>query len=122
MTLPVLSHTPDSFPGSTADAAVLVVPDLSESAEAIAAFTGLAEPLEAIGFTGSASSFARVHAPDVTALPFAVVGAGKTPDAAAVRNAVGTAIRSLTGFETVSLALAPGLEEFADAAAEGAVL
>ncbi|MFY9714255.1 MAG: leucyl aminopeptidase [Microbacterium sp.] len=122
MTLPVLSHTPDSFPGSTADAAVLVVPDLSESAEAIAAFSGLAEPLEAIGFTGSASSFVRVHAPDVTALPFAVVGAGKTPNAAAVRNAVGTAFRSLTGFETVSLALAPGLEEFADAAAEGAVL
>ncbi|WP_407358198.1 leucyl aminopeptidase [Microbacterium sp. LTA6] len=122
MTLPVLSHTTDPFPGSTADAAVLVVPDLSDSTESIGAFSGLAEALNGIGFTGAASAFARVYAPEVTALPFAVVGAGKTPNAAAVRNAVGTALRTLTGFETVSVALAPGIEEFAGAAAEGAVL
>jgi leucyl aminopeptidase len=36
--------------------------------------------------------------------------------------AAGTALRTLTGFDTVAIALAPGLEEFADAAAEGAVL
>ena len=39
-----------------------------------------------------------------------------------MRAAVGTALRTLTGFGTVSLALAPGLEDFAAAAAEGAVL
>ena len=122
MTLPVLSHTPDLFPGSAADAAVLVVPDLGGSAESLAGYPGLAEILAGIDFTGAASSFVRVYAPDVTALPVAVVGAGAKPTSAVVRNAVGAAIRSLTGFSTVSVGLAPGLEEFADAAAEGAVL
>ncbi|MFT4260179.1 leucyl aminopeptidase [Microbacterium sp.] len=122
MTLPALSRTSDPFPGSSADAAVLVVPDISESAEAIESHPGLADSLNAIGFTGSASAFARVYAPEVTALPLAVVGVGKTPTAGAVRAAVGTALRSLTGFETVAVGLTAGLEQFADAAAEGALL
>ncbi|WP_091233873.1 leucyl aminopeptidase [Microbacterium sp. 3J1] len=122
MTLPALSRTSDQFPGSAADAAVLVIPEISDSAESLVDYPGLADSLTGTGFTGSASAFARVHAPEVTALPFAVVGVGRTPDALAVRNAVGTALRSLTGFATVSVALAPGLEQFADAAAEGAVL
>jgi len=122
MTLPALSRTSDPFPGSAADAAVLVVPDLSETTEPLTGYPGLAEALEGIGFTGAASSFTRVYAPEVTALPLAVVGAGGAPTAAAVRNAAATALRSLTGFATVAVALAPGLEEFADAAAEGAVL
>ncbi|GAT73264.1 leucyl aminopeptidase [Microbacterium hydrocarbonoxydans] len=122
MTLPVLSRTSDQFPGSAADAAVLVVPDISDSAESLAGFPGLVESLQGVGFTGAASAFTRVHAPEVTAVPFAVVGAGAAPTALAVRNAVGAALRTLTGFGTVSLALAPGLEEFADAAAEGAAL
>lgn len=122
MTLPVLSHTPDQFPGSAADAAVLVVPDLSASADSLTAFRGLADVLTGIGFTGSAGAYARVYAPDVTALPFAVVGAGADADAAAVRNAVGTALRSLTGFDHVAVGLAGSLDRFAEAAAEGAVL
>jgi len=122
MTLPALSRTTDPFPGSAADAAVLVVPDISDSPDALASYPGLAEVLNGIGFTGAASAFSRVHVPQVTALPFAVVGVGKTPSASAVRSAAGTALRTLTGFDTVAIALAPGLEEFADAAAEGAVL
>lgn len=122
MTLPVLSHTTAQFPGSAADAAVLVVAALPDSADSLAGYPGLADRLAGIGFTGSAGSFARVYAPDVTSLPFAVVGAGAKPDAAAVRNAAGTALRTLTGFEHVALALAEGLEPFAAAAAEGAVL
>ena len=121
MTLPVLSHTIDQFPGSAADAAVLVVPDISESASALDGYPGLADILAGIGFTGSASAFARAHAPEVSSVPFAVVGAG-SPTAVSVRNAAGAALRVFTGFETISLALAPGLESFADAAAEGAVL
>ncbi len=120
MTLPALSHTDDSFPGSAADAAVLVVPDLEAFPDALDAFPGLHDVLTAIGFTGSASAFSRVHAPSLTALPFAVVGAGKTADAASVRDAAGTALRSLTGFAAVALALAGPLDEFAAAAAEGA--
>ncbi|WP_223628744.1 leucyl aminopeptidase [Microbacterium sp. EST19A] len=122
MTLPVLSHTTDPFPGSAADAAVLVVSDLSGSSESLAKYPGLAEALAGIGFTGSASSFTRVYAPDVTSLPFAVVGTGSGADAAAVRNAVGAALRSLTGFDHVAVGFAGGLESFAAAAAEGAVL
>lgn len=122
MTLPVLSHTTDQFPGSAADAAVLVVAALPDSAESLAGFPGLADALAGVGFTGSAGSFARVYAPEVTSLPFAVVGVGSRPDAAAVLNAAGTALRTLTGFEHVALALAGGLESFAAAAAEGAVL
>ncbi|KQQ64794.1 leucyl aminopeptidase [Microbacterium sp. Leaf320] len=122
MTLPALSRTSDQFPGSAADAAVLVIPDISDSTESLSDRPGLAASLKGIGFTGSPSAFTRVYAPEVTELPFAVVGVGRAPDAAAVRNAVGAALRSLTGFENVSLGLAPGLEEFASAAAEGAVL
>lgn len=122
MTLPALSHTTDPFPGSAADAAVLVVSDISESAESLAEYPGLADALAGIGFTGAASSFTRVYAPETTALPFAVVGTGRGPDGPAVRNAVGAALRSLTGFDHVSIGLAAGLGAFADAAAEGAVL
>jgi len=121
MTLPALSHTDSPFPGSAADAAVLVVPDLEAFPDALDAFPGLKEVLTAIGFTGAASSFTRVHVPEVTTLPFAVVGAGKTADAASVRDAAGTALRSLTGFDDVALAIAAPLDEFAAAAAEGAV-
>ncbi|WP_217184074.1 leucyl aminopeptidase [Streptomyces sp. AC495_CC817] len=122
MTLPVLSRTSDHFPGSAADAAVLVVPDISDSTESLAGYPGLSDALNGIGFTGAASSFTRVYAPEVTSLPFAVVGTGSKTTAQSVRAAVGTALRSLTGFETVAVSLAPGLEEFADAAAEGALL
>ncbi|MCM3780463.1 leucyl aminopeptidase [Microbacterium hydrocarbonoxydans] len=122
MTLPALTRTTEQFPGSAADAAVLVISEITESGEELAAFPGLADALRGVGFSGSASAFARVHVPEVTAIPFAVVGVGAEPDAAAVRNAVGTALRTLTGFDTVSVRLVPGIEQHANAAAEGAVL
>ena len=121
MTLPALSHTSDPFPGGAADAAVLVVPDTDAFPKALEAFPGLTEALAAIGFTGSANSYARVHVPQIASTPFAVVGAGSKPNEHTVREAAGTALRSLTGFTTVSLALAGELDEFAEAAAEGAV-
>jgi len=122
MTLPVISHTTDPFPGSTADAAVLVIPDPDSSPEALASYDGLVETLTGVGYKGKASAYTRVHLPAVSAVPLAVVSAGATPDAASVRDAAATAARSLTGFATVSIGLAPGLEEFAAAAAEGALL
>lgn len=121
MTLPALSHTADPFPGSAADAAVLVVPDLEAFPDALSEYAGLQEVLTAVGFTGTAGSYVRVHVPSVTSLPLAIAGAGKTPDAASVRDAAGTALRSLTGFDSVALAVAGPLDEFAAAAAEGAV-
>ncbi|WEK59914.1 MAG: leucyl aminopeptidase [Candidatus Microbacterium colombiense] len=122
MTLPVLSHTDDQFPGSAADAAVLVVPDLSKYSSALDGHPGLADILTGIGFTGAASAFVRVHAPDISSVPFAVVGTGANASSSSVRNAVGAALRVFTGYETIAVALAPGLEDFATAAAEGAVL
>ncbi|WP_298036442.1 leucyl aminopeptidase [uncultured Microbacterium sp.] len=121
MTLPALSHSTENFPASAADAAVLIVPDTTVFPEALQAYPGLAEILDSIGFTGAASAFARVHLPAVATGAFAVVGVGSAPDAGAVREAAGTALRTLTGFEHVSLALAAGLDEHAAAAAEGAV-
>lgn len=122
MTLPVISHTTDPFPGSAADAAVLVIPDPDTSPEALSSYEGLAETLAGVGYKGTASAYTRVHLPAVTSLPLAVVSAGKSPDAAAVRDAAATAARTLTGFATVAIGLAPGLEQFAPAAAEGALL
>ncbi|BDZ38180.1 hypothetical protein GCM10025863_07940 [Microbacterium suwonense] len=122
MTLPVISYTTDPFPGSAADAAVLVIPDPDSAHDALAGFDGLTATLAAIGYKGTASAYARVHLPAVTDLPLAVVSAGATPSEQSVRDAAATAARSLTGFATVSIGLAPGLEQFADAAAEGALL
>jgi leucyl aminopeptidase len=122
MTLPVITHTTDPFPGSSADAAVLVIPEPESAADALSGYDGLAETLAGIGYKGSASAYSRVHLPSVTSLPFAVVSAGAKPTAQTVRDAVATATRSLTGFATVAIGLAPGLEQFADAAAEGALL
>ena len=121
MTLPAISHTHDQFPGSAADAAVLLVPDTTAYPEALDAYPGLGDALTGIGFTGAASAFARVYVPSLTALPFAVVGLGKTVSRATVRDAAGVALRTLTGFEHVALGLAGGLDDFGIAAAEGAV-
>lgn len=122
MTLPVISHTTDPFPGGAADAAVLVIPDPESAHGSLDSFDGLPAALAGIGYKGTASSYTRVHLPSMTELPLAVVSAGATPSAHSVRDAAAAAARSLTGFTTVSLALAPGLEQFADSAAEGALL
>jgi leucyl aminopeptidase len=122
MTLPAISHTTDPFPGSAADAAVLVIPDPATAHEALDGYQGLSAALEGIGYKGTASASTRVHLPEVSALPLAVVSAGSAPTAESTRDAVATAVRTLTGFATISIGFAPGLEQFADAAAEGALL
>ncbi len=122
MTLPVLSHTTAQFPGSAADAAVLVVATLPESAESLSAYPGLADALSGIGFTGSADHSPACTSPRSAPCRSRSWEQATKPDAAAVRNAAGAALRSLTGFDHVALGLADGLEGFAPAAAEGAVL
>lgn len=122
MTLPVITHTSEPFPGSAADAAVLVISDPAGNTDALTGYEGLVETLSAIGYKGKASAYTRVHLPAVTTVPLAVVSAGANPDAAAVRDAVATAVRNLTGFATVAIGFAPGPDQFTDAAAEGALL
>jgi leucyl aminopeptidase len=108
---------------SDADAILLALPPLDRpDSPALEDWPGLREALGATGFSGAPSSFQRVFAPQSTELPLAVVGTGADPDAAAVRDAVGTGIRLLTGFATVSVAVVADDTDLWRAAAEGATL
>ncbi|MER7795732.1 leucyl aminopeptidase [Microbacterium sp. NPDC096154] len=121
MPIPALALTEDRFPTESAEAAILAIPSFSGE-EPLSQFPGLRRALDAIGFTGAKNSFARVYAPDVADLPLAVVGLGSEPDAGAVRDAVGTAARLLTGFDTVAVHVAADVDDAWRAAAEGAAL
>ncbi|HYI51322.1 MAG TPA: leucyl aminopeptidase [Microbacterium sp.] len=122
-----------SFPGlvfssapvrdSDADAILLALPPLDrDDSPALEDWPGLRDALTATGFTGAASSYQRVYAPESTTVALAVVGTGSDPDAAAVRDAVGTGIRILTGFPVVSVAVVADDASLWRAAAEGATL
>ena len=120
MSFPDLEYTTDSVFDTDAEAILLALPPLES--DDLPGWPGLGTALEAIGFTGSNGTLMRVYAPESTTRPLAVVGTGATPDAAALRNAVGAGIRTLTGFESVAVTAPladPGLWAVA---AEGAAL
>lgn len=122
MAFPELSYTTGPLSETEADAIVLAVPPLDQDTGGLAAWPGLAAVLEAVGFSGSLGATVRVPAPEATSLPLIVVGTGSSPDAAALREAVGSALRTTTGFDTVAVE-APGTDAEAwRAVAEGAVL
>lgn len=121
MPFPALSHSTAPLQESDAEALVLALPPLDGAAEALTDWPGLAASLTAIGFTGTAGATHRVYAPESTAKPLIVVGTGTAGGAAAIRDAVGAAVRVTTGFETLAVA-APGAPDQWRAAAEGAVL
>jgi leucyl aminopeptidase len=102
MPFPSVVHSSAPLTETDADAIVLILPTLEEGT-AIDEWPGVAESAAAVGFTGSAGSFARIAVPGGTR-PLAVAGAGPHPDAAALRAAAGTGIRQLTGFSRVALA------------------
>ncbi|MFE1645115.1 leucyl aminopeptidase [Microbacterium sp. P01] len=123
MSFPDLSCTSAPILKSEADAILLALPPLDrEDAPALEGWPGVRDALLAIGFTGAPSSFVRVYAPESTAKPLAVVGTGHAPDAAAVRDAVGTGIRLLTGYTTVAIAVPLADPALWRHAAEGATL
>lgn len=123
MSFPDLEFSASPIRDADADALLLALPPLDkDDSPALDDWPGLRDALLAVGFTGAPSSYTRVHAPESTALPLAVVGTGANPGSAAVRDAVGAGIRTLTGFATVAVGVPvadPGLWR---AAAEGAVL
>jgi leucyl aminopeptidase len=121
MSFPELSSRTDPVTETDADVVLLALPPLDETGDALAGWPGLADTLAAIGFSGAAGALVRVPAPEPLTVPLAVVGTGSAPDAAAVRGSIGAAIRGLTGFETVAVAL-PAAPEAWQAAAEGAAL
>ena len=120
MAHPELSFTTASLTDIDADALLLALPPLDED-EALPDWPGLADALRGVGFTGAAGTTARAYAPRVSELPLIVVGTGPSPDAAALRDAVGAAVRTTTGFDTLGLA-APLAPRHTRALAEGAVL
>lgn len=105
MAQPQLAHSRAPIRQTDADAILLALPPLDDvDPAALDDWPGLRASLDAVGFTGKACSFVRVYAPDATDKPLAVVGTGADPDAAALREAAGAGIRSLTGFPSVAVA------------------
>ncbi|MDQ2690200.1 MAG: leucyl aminopeptidase [Chloroflexota bacterium] len=123
MPQPQLAHSRAQILQTDADAILLALPPLDAvDPAALDDWPGLRSALDAIGFTGAAGSFVRVYAPDATDKPLAVVGTGADPDAAALREAAGAGIRSLTGFPSVAVAAPLAEPSFWRALAEGAGL
>lgn len=119
---PVIATHSTPLRDTDADLLLVALPPLDGvDADALAEWPGLADAAQAVGFTGAPGTVARVWAPEVHEGPLAVVGTGAAPDAATVRAAVGAATRTLTGFDTIALALPLADEEWR-AAAEGAAL
>lgn len=103
MPFPSVAHTDAPVRDIPSDAILLIAATVSEGSPDPDGWDGLGAALSAVGFTGAVGSFQRVHVAGVTT-PVAVVGAGATPDAAALRDAAGTGLRQLTGFEHVAVA------------------
>ncbi|WP_394685759.1 leucyl aminopeptidase [uncultured Microbacterium sp.] len=102
MPFPSVAYTDAPVLESDADAIVLIVPTVSEGDPDPVGWEGLMAALSAVGFTGAAGSFQRVHVPGVST-PVAVAGAGANPVESALRDAAGTGLRQLTGFEHVAV-------------------
>lgn len=122
MSYPRVSIAASPTPDSDADALILVLPPTASAVYDDAAWRPLRPVLEAVGFTGALGGTSRIWVPEIFAGPTLAVGIGSVADAEQVRFAVGAAARTLTGFDTVAVAL-PGLSgDVGRAAAEGAVL
>lgn len=118
MPQPVLAHSRAPIHDTDSEAILLALPPLD--AGMLPDWPGLADALLATGFTGAKNSSIRVHAPQATTTPLAVVGTGADPDAATLRDAVGAGIRFLAGFDSVSVAAPLADAALWRAAAEGA--
>ncbi|MRH29798.1 leucyl aminopeptidase [Microbacterium sp. SYP-A9085] len=122
MPFPTLEHSSSSIRDSDADVLILALPPTDDPPAEIDGFPGLAAALTVIGFTGTAGSVHRVSVGDLPGRAIAVVGTGAEPTADAVRDAVGAALRTLTGFAHAAVAV-PGADAATQrAAAEGAML
>lgn len=122
MSVPTLSFVSSPSASESTHVRVLLLPSLSSSPEGLTDWKGLADALEAIGFTGAANTVARVHLPSVVDGPFAVAGLGDDVTTDAVRQAAGTAARTLTGFDRLSFQMLSDDSEREQAALEGAGL
>lgn len=123
MSFPDLAYSDAPIRESDADAILIALPPIEgDGAPDLSDWPGVREALLATGFTGAAGSVQRVYAPETTTKALAVVGTGTEPDAAALRDAVGAAIRGLTGFATVAVSAPFAAPALWTAVAEGAGL
>ncbi|MCC2032174.1 leucyl aminopeptidase [Microbacterium allomyrinae] len=123
MSFPDLEYSTAPIRESEADALLLALPPLdAEGSPDLDDWPGLRDALLAVGFAGSPGGVVRVYAPEVTTRPLAVIGTGAQPDAATLRDAMGAAIRTLTGFATIAAAAPFADPALWSAAAEGAAL
>ncbi len=123
MSFPEIESRTTPLRESEADALLLALPPLDrDDAPGLDDWPGVRDALLATGFTGALGAFQRVFAPDSTDKPLAVVGTGAGADASGVRDAVGAAIRTLTGYETVAVGVPGADAALLAAAAEGAAL
>nr|WP_274638346.1 leucyl aminopeptidase [Microbacterium bovistercoris] len=120
MPFPKLASSSAAVRESDADLVILALPPLEQAD--LDDSPGLAGALEAVGFTGETGAVHRIPHPAAEAQRLAVVGTGAAPSPDDVRDAVGAAVRTLTGFESVAVSV-PGVDaERQRAAAEGAAL
>lgn len=84
---------------------------------------GLVDALTAVGFTGKRGSTTRVFVPTASGVPLVAAGLGSEVTPAAVRDAIGAAVRVTTGFDALGVVLPAETDaELWTAAAEGAAL
>ena len=121
MPYPELTVSTSPARDGSADAIVLALPPLDEATTVLTEWPGVEDVLRGVGFTGAAGTTVRVFAPASTDRPLFVVGTGAAPSANAIRDAVGAAVRTTTGFARLAVAV-PHAEGEWRAAAEGAVL
>ncbi|MFC6355679.1 leucyl aminopeptidase [Luethyella okanaganae] len=124
MTSPTLSVS--TSPAIDSDADVVVVGALSTDGDvtlhADAAYSELGGQLAAFGVTGARDQLVRIPAVIGRAKSIAIVGLGPEASAEALRYAAGTAVRRLTGVDTVAIALPLTGAEQAAAVLEGAAI
>lgn len=125
MTVPALAISAAPAATSDADAVLLAARSGADGADLLAVdgFEWVPVSLRALGAKGGAEELVKLPGPAERAGLVVVVGAGEAPDSAALRLAVGSAVRQLAGVAT-TLAIAVPAEDAETAAAilEGAAL
>jgi leucyl aminopeptidase len=124
MTVPVLSVSAQPAIESTADVLIVGALQSTDSAVLFAdpAFSALSGVLADLGVTGARDQVVRIPASVGTARTIAIVGLGKDTGADALRAAAGSAVRQLTGVESVTIAFPLTTSEELSAVVEGAAL
>ncbi len=119
-----ISLRPDS-PNTLATDVVVVAATTSKEGPVLLAhpsFSGVADQLKALGFTGRADELLRLPALAGAAGSIAVIGVGDAVTVDTLRAAAGSAVRQLAGNATVAFALPLTSAEEVTAVAEGASL